>query len=72
MRSTILFGVLLVYFFAQGGAQRTRPGSGSCKCQFNNAESLIALIRSEVETQVEQEVMRRLVNMSSKCCNNAL
>ena len=71
MLSTILFGVLLVYFFAQGGAQ-TCPGSGSCNCKFNNVESLRALVRSEVETQVEQEVVRRLANMSSKGCNNAL
>ena len=68
MQSTIiLFTVLAVYLFAQGGAQ-TCPGSGSCNCQLNNVESLRALIRSEVETQVEQEVVRRLANMSGKGC----
>jgi hypothetical protein len=46
---------------------QTCPGSGSCNCKFNNVESLRAIVRSEVETQVEQEVVRRLPNMSSKC-----
>ena len=57
-----------VYLFAQGGAQ-TCPGSGSCNCQLNNVESLRALVCSEVETQVEQEVVRRLANMPSKGCS---
>jgi hypothetical protein len=64
----ILFAVLAVYLFAQGRAQ-TCPGSGSCNCRLNNIEPLRALIRSEVETQVEQEVMRRLANVSSKGCS---
>ena len=67
MRSTILFAVLSFYLFAQGGAQ-TCPGSGSCNCKINNVELLRALIRDEVETQVEQEVVERLANMSSKSC----
>ena len=66
MRSTIiLFAVLAVYHFAQGGAQ-TSPCSGSCNCKFtNNIESLRVLIRDEVETHIEQEVAERLANMSS-------
>ena len=70
MRSTIiLFVVLMVHVFAQGGTQ-TCPGSGSCNCKFNNVESLRVLIRDEVETQVEQEVVERLANMSSKGCSS--
>lgn len=71
MRSdcTILFVMPAVYLFAQGGAQ-TCPGSGSCNCKFNNVESLRALVRSEVETQVEQEVAERLANMSSEVCSS--
>ena len=65
MRSAILFSVFAVYLFAQGGAQIC-PGSGSCNCKINNVELLRDLIRSEVETQVEQEVVERLANMSSK------
>jgi hypothetical protein len=68
MKCTILFTVLVVYLFAQGRAQ-TCPGSGSCNCLLNNVESLRALVRSEVESQVEQEVVRRLANMSSKGSN---
>ena len=71
MRCTVLFAVLTVYLFAQGGAQ-TCPGSGSCNCKINNVEFLRALIRSEVEAQVEQEVVERLANMSSKDCSNVL
>ena len=65
MRCTVLFAVLSFYLFAQGGAQ-TCPGSGSCNCKINNIELLRALIRDEVETQVEQEVVERLANISSK------
>ena len=60
--------MLAVYLFAQGGAQ-TCPGSGSCNCKINNVESLLALVRDKVETQVEQEVVERLANMSSKGCS---
>ena len=69
MRSTIVFSVLAVYLFVQGGAQ-TCPGSGSCNFKINNIELLRALIRSEVETQVEQEVVERLANMSRKGCSS--
>ena len=69
MKCTVLFAVLTVYLFAQGEAQ-TCPGSGSCNCKFNNVESLRALIRDEVETQVEQEVAERLANMSSEVCSS--
>ena len=69
MKYTILFAVLTVYLFAQGRAQ-TCPGGGSCNCQLNNVESLRALVRSEVQTQVQQEVVRRLANISSKACGN--
>ena len=69
MKCAILFAVLTVHLFAQGGAQ-TCPGGRSCNCQLNNVESLLALIRNEVETQVEQEVVRRLANISSKACGN--
>ena len=69
MQSTILFTVLAVYLFAQGGAQ-TCPGSGSCNCKINNVESLLALVRDKVETQVEQEVVRRLANMTGKGSSN--
>ena len=56
---------VLDYHFAQGGAQ-TCPGSGSCNCKFtNNIESLRTLISVEVETLVEQEVAKRLANMSN-------
>ena len=66
MRCTILFAVLTVgYLFARGGAQ-TCPGGGSCNCQLNSVDSLRALVRNEVETQVEQEVVRRLANITSK------
>ena len=69
MRCTIiLFAVLAVYLFAQGGAQ-TCPGSGSCNCKIDNIESLLALVRDKIETQVEQEVMESLANTSSKGCN---
>jgi hypothetical protein len=64
---TVQFVVFTIYLFAQGRAQ-TCPGSGSCtsNCKFNNIEPLRALIRSEIETQIEQEVVRRLANISSK------
>ena len=65
-RCTVLFSVLTVYLLASQGEVQTCSGAGSCKCQFSNVESLRALVRSEVETQVEQEVARRLANASSK------
>ena len=68
MRCIILFAVLTVYLLDQGGAEICPSGHRSCNCQLNNVESLQALIRSEVETQVEQEVVRRLANTSSKAC----
>lgn len=69
MKFTILFAVLAVYLLPQGGAQ-TCPGGGSCNCQLNNIESLRTLVRNEVETQVQQEVVRRLANITSKACGN--
>ena len=69
MRCSILFAVLTIHLLAQVGAQ-TCPGGSRCSCQLNNVESLLALIRSEVETQVQEEVVRRLANISSKACGN--
>ena len=67
MRCTILFAVLIVDLFARGGAQ-TCPEGGSCSCQLNNVEALQTLVRNEVETRVQQEVVRRLANITSKGC----
>ena len=50
----VLISILSFQLYAPGTAQQTTcPGNaGSCNCQLNNVESLRALIRSEVETEV--------------------
>ena len=67
MRSSILLAIamLSVCLLAQGGEQTQCPsGKPFCSCQLNNVEVLRALVRSEVETQMEQEVERRMANTS--------
>ena len=50
----VLVSLLLFQLYAPGKAQQNScPGpADSCNCQLNNVESLRALIRSEVETEV--------------------
>ena len=70
MRS-ILLAVLTVCLHTQGGEQTQCPsGKPFCNCQLNNVEPLRALVRSEIETQVEQEVERRMANTSGKAWND--
>ena len=56
MKSTILLSLILLYIQLQAEAQTSGNcqgnSVGSCKCQFNNVESLLTLIRSEVQTEV--------------------
>ena len=59
MKSTT-FALILVLTLGLVDAQRTCPGGTSaCNCQLNNVESLRALVRMEIEAQVEAEVARR-------------
>ena len=59
MKSTA-FALILVFALGLVDAQGTCPGGTSaCNCQLNNVESLRALVRMEIEAQVEAEVARR-------------
>ena len=63
MKYLILVSVIAsALLYTPAEAQMCPGGTGSCNCQLNNVESLRALIRSEVEDQVETEVAARLVS----------
>ena len=54
----VLISLLSFQIYAPGKAQQNNcPGpAGSCNCQLNNVESLRALIRNEVETEVAERL----------------
>ena len=56
-----LVATALLYTPTVAQTSGTCPGgAGSCNCQLNNVESLRALIRNEVQAEVETEVAARL------------
>lgn len=63
MKYLILVSVVVsALLYTPGEAQTCPGGTGSCNCQLNNVESLRALIRTEVQEQVEMEVAARLAS----------
>ena len=63
MKYLILVSVAASALLYTPAEAQTCPGvTGSCNCQLNNVESLRALIRTEVEEQVETEVAARLAS----------
>lgn len=57
---TTAFALILVLALGLVDAQGTCPGgTGTCNCQLTNVEALRALVRTEIEAQVEVEVARR-------------
>ena len=63
MRFFIIFSVITpALLYAPADAQTCPGGTGSCNCQLNNVESLRALVRDEVQAQVETEVAARLAS----------
>ena len=75
MKSTTFALILAVLALGLVDAQGTCPeGTGACNCQLNNVESLRALVRMEVEAQVEAEVAKRFActgNNTIKITGNA-
>ena len=58
----IISMVVSALLYTPAEAQTCPGGTGSCNCQLNNVESLRALVRSEVQEQVETEVAARLAS----------
>ena len=58
----IISVIAAALIYTPAKAQTCPGGTGSCNCQLNNVESLRALIRTEVEAQVETEVAARLAS----------